>query len=116
MTDLDKEIDDIVTPIPEPKTNWLLVSTTVLGTILLVAVIGWATGYIGIGRSGRLDTAANDVAAEGGPAPRIKGNRLSRIYHLPRCDSYDRVAPENVRWFVSEENAIKANYRKARNC
>jgi deoxyribonuclease-1 len=47
----------------------------------------------------------------------IRGNRRSRIYHLPAgCPSYSRISPNNVETFVSESAAIDAGYRKAGNC
>lgn len=50
------------------------------------------------------------------PSCVIIGNTNSRIYHLPGCRSYDRVAPHNREYFCTEEEAMKAGYRKARNC
>ncbi|HIB08923.1 DNA-specific endonuclease I [Alcanivorax nanhaiticus] len=47
----------------------------------------------------------------------IRGNRNSKIYHLPEgCPSYDRVSPRNVIEFSSESEAQSAGYRKAGNC
>lgn len=51
----------------------------------------------------------------------IKGNISSsgKIYHLPGCGSYDKTSiDESVgeRWFCTEEEAIFAGWRKAKNC
>lgn len=51
----------------------------------------------------------------------IKGNISSggKIYHLPGCGSYDKTAIDESageHWFCSEEEAIKAGWRKAKNC
>lgn len=115
---LNKEIDDIVTePIKKPPTNWLLVSTVALATILAVAILAWATGTINVGSgSGLPDTAANDTPTAETPQKRIKGNRRNKLYHLPRCRSYDKLADRNIRWFNTEENAKNAGYKKAGDC
>lgn len=47
---------------------------------------------------------------------RIIGNRNSGIYHLPNCPDYSRVSERNREYFNSEADAMKAGYRKARNC
>lgn len=52
----------------------------------------------------------------------IKGNISSsgeKIYHLPGCGSYAKtVIDESAgeRWFCTEEEALKAGWRKAKNC
>lgn len=52
----------------------------------------------------------------------IKGNIGStgeKIYHLPGCESYEKTSidPERgERWFCTEEEAIEAGWRKAKNC
>ena len=59
------------------------------------------------------------------PAPTdcvIKGNinwEGEKIYHLPGCASYDRTKIDESRgerWFCSEEEAVAAGWRKAKNC
>lgn len=47
---------------------------------------------------------------------KIKGNRKSRIYHLPGCPNYNDIAERNIVWFKTTEEAEKAGYRIARNC
>jgi micrococcal nuclease len=52
----------------------------------------------------------------------IKGNISSskeKIYHLPGCEDYDKtVINESAgeRWFCTEEEAVAAGWRKAKNC
>lgn len=48
--------------------------------------------------------------------PPIIGNRNSMIYHLPHCPSYTRVGASNRMAFTSEDDAVAAGYRRARNC
>lgn len=47
---------------------------------------------------------------------KIKGNKNSRIFHLPRCPNYDDIADRNVIWFKTIEEAKTAGFRMARNC
>jgi micrococcal nuclease len=51
----------------------------------------------------------------------IKGNISSngKIYHIPGCNSYDKTSIDlsaGERWFCSEDEAIAAGWRKAKNC
>ena len=46
----------------------------------------------------------------------IVGNRRSKIFAWPGCESYDRMAPQNRVAFPSREAAEQAGYRAARNC
>lgn len=52
----------------------------------------------------------------------IKGNVSSsgeKIYHLPGCGSYEKTAIDESRgekWFCSEDEAVSAGWRKAKNC
>jgi len=47
----------------------------------------------------------------------IRGNRNSKVYHLPRgCPSYDDMSPHNIVEFNTEGRAITSGYRKAGNC
>lgn len=64
-------------------------------------------------------------AVEPSPAPSpssapsatlIKGNRNSKVYHLPGCPGYNRSKPENVVIFATEQDARQGGYRKAKNC
>lgn len=59
-----------------------------------------------------------NIAAKQTPvlAPKVKGNRSSKIYHLPQCPNYADVSPRNSVPFNSERQARAAGFRKARNC
>jgi micrococcal nuclease len=46
----------------------------------------------------------------------IIGNRSSRIYHRPNCDTYYKISPRNRVVFGDEGAAQRAGYRLARNC
>jgi endonuclease YncB( thermonuclease family) len=46
----------------------------------------------------------------------IIGNRNSKIYHWPGCESYNKVAERNRVLFNTAEEAVAAGYRAARNC
>lgn len=68
------------------------------------------------------NTQASQGVAPPNPKCAIKGNISSKgekIYHLPNCDSYAKTAiNENTgeKWFCSEADAVKAGWRKAKNC
>lgn len=44
----------------------------------------------------------------------IKGNRNSRIYHMPGQRSYNKISKKNVVYFKTEEEAKAAGYRPAK--
>jgi micrococcal nuclease len=46
----------------------------------------------------------------------VRGNRNSKIYHLLGCPNYPDVSERNRVIFSSESEAVRAGYRKARNC
>jgi len=51
----------------------------------------------------------------------IKGNISSggKIYHLPGCGSYEKTSIDESageHWFCTEEEAVNAGWRKAKNC
>lgn len=43
----------------------------------------------------------------------VKGNRRSKIYHMPYQQDYNNISVKNVVYFETEEDAINAGYRKA---
>ena len=61
-------------------------------------------------------TADEDAETEDAEDLRIKGNRNSKIYHLPGCASYSRIADRNIVWFKTSAEAEAQGYRIARNC
>ena len=44
----------------------------------------------------------------------IKGNKNSKVYHLPEWDSYDTVKEKNAVYFETEKEAKEAGFRPAR--
>lgn len=46
----------------------------------------------------------------------VRGNRNSKVYHLPTCPSFGLVSDRNRVAFPSEVQAVEAGFRKARNC
>lgn len=55
-------------------------------------------------------TIINNNAPQNG---KIKGNKNSMIYHMPDGANYDKVSEKNAVYFDTEEEAIKAGYRRA---
>lgn len=47
---------------------------------------------------------------------KIKGNKNSKVYHLPNCPDYSKIAEKNAVMFDTKEDAEKAGYRLAKNC
>jgi phosphatidylserine/phosphatidylglycerophosphate/cardiolipin synthase-like enzyme len=46
----------------------------------------------------------------------VQGNPQSKLYHLPGCPGYNRSSLTTVAPFPTEAAALKAGYRKAKNC
>jgi len=112
---LEKEIDDIVAPLPQANPNkWLIIAVTALGTIVVGGLAFGISWYL------------TDVPAQNAPAVttassnagdlKIKGNRGSKIYHLRGCPNYDDIAERNIVWFKTHEEAKAAGFRMAKNC
>ncbi|MBB3048979.1 deoxyribonuclease-1 [Litorivivens lipolytica] len=79
----------------------------------------WSIGYkpsgdgLGNFTVANVSNAGHDYGKEGS----VRGNRNSKVYHLPEgCPSYDRVSHKNRVTFSSEADAISAGFRKAGNC
>lgn len=74
----------------------------------------------GAGRRGAAIQPQGEVraapAAGDGARAQVRGNRNSKIYHLPSCPSFSKVGHGNRVAFPSESAARDAGYRKARNC
>ncbi len=104
----DKEIDEIVAPIPEPKETkrfWYIIGSVVLAMLLICGSIVFY-GY----------RSAENESTQSQTTKTIKGNKNSRIYHMPGCPNYDDIKDKNVIWFATEDEAKAAGFRKARNC
>lgn len=64
-------------------------------------------------RRGESQRKASGTDADGS---RVKGNRVSRVYHVPGCPSYGSMSPNNAVYFSDEADAAAAGFRKAANC
>jgi hypothetical protein len=104
------EIDDIVEqPLPIETINWYLVAIVCMATAIVILIGAYVTGFIP-SPGGRVNFTQTQTDA------RVKGNRKSRIYHVPGCKNYDDISPNNIEWFKTEQEAENSGYRKARNC
>ncbi len=72
-----------------------------------------------------IETRQNGISEQKAPAAvkvsadaqqLIRGNKRSRVYHLPSCPSYQSMNAGNIVEFTSEQQAQSAGYRKAGNC
>ena len=82
----DKEIDDIVAPIPQAKTNYWLVASISLGIVFIAGVIAFSLGFFNNNPQANSPTNQTQVDLK------IKGNRNSKIYHLQGCPNYNDIA------------------------
>lgn len=114
MTDLNKEIDDIVAVPPKPPFNWQLVGFVSLATVVVFFLLAWGSGLILV-RQPRGAAPPPSAASDPNDA-RIKGNPKSMIYHKPNCMSYASMSDASVEWFKTEKAAQDAGYRAAKNC
>jgi hypothetical protein len=46
----------------------------------------------------------------------VRGNKRSKVYHLPGCPGFEAMSPTNIVTFANEVQAQQAGYRKAGNC
>lgn len=67
-------------------------------------------GYNSGATNNKDGTALGDADCNG----LIKGNKNSKIYHLPNGVNYDDVSEQNIVWFCSETEAKTAGYREAK--
>ncbi len=73
----------------------------------------WGIGHKNIGQGVQALIAPETLSTSG----QIRGNKNSRVYHLPTgCPSYELVSPRNIVEFTSEAAANDAGFRKAGNC
>ncbi len=82
----------------------------------------WASCPIQAGAKDATQSVNVLSSSAGDGTCKIKGNISSaseKIYHLPGCGSYDKTAIDESmgeRWFCSENEAVVAGWRKAKNC
>jgi micrococcal nuclease len=55
-----------------------------------------------------------EVIAADPPEGKLIGNRRSKVYHAPGQPNYGRVSKENQVYFDTEEEAVRAGYRRAK--
>lgn len=55
----------------------------------------------------------NDITNNKSCVGKIKGNKNSKIYHMPSGVYYDKVAEHNIVWFCSEDEAHDEGYQKS---
>jgi S1/P1 Nuclease/Metal binding domain of Ada len=63
----------------------------------------------------RLADVLTEIAGAAQETP-VRGNKKSKIYHLPDCPGFAAVSPANIVTFASAAAAEHAGYRKAKNC
>ena len=73
-----------------------------------VALVGYRLADVLLGLSAKSASLPADNL--------IRGNKRSRIYHLPTCPGYDQISADNRVLFRTEAEARRARYRKAANC
>lgn len=96
----------------KPKSNIWLIASVSLGTILVVGAIAFAFGLFGSYKISPLVSQTQTTETD----LKIKGNKNSKIYHLPGCPNYDDIAERNIIWFKTREEAESKGFRMAKNC
>lgn len=96
--------------------NWKMfisiLGASCLGAGIVFGVIIYYVTKPNIGLPSNPSDTQGSVIAD----KKIKGNKNSRIYHLPHCPNYNDIAEKNIIWFKTNEDAEKAGFRMARNC
>jgi len=91
--------------------------------VIIAGIIGGAAYFLGTVTPSQIQQpittekaqfTQSQVFSEGGS--KIRGNKKSRIYHLPNCPNYNDIAEQNIVDFKTHEEAKAAGYRMARNC
>lgn len=97
----------------KPRSRFPLVA----GTALATTVVAASAFYFGISSINNPTLPANSNAAAVAPVDlKIKGNRVSKIYHLRGCPNYDDIKEIHIVWFKTTDAAEASGYRMARNC
>lgn len=96
------------------KPNIWLIASVSLATILIVGLIAFALGFFGSFKISPLYSQSTETATTVIDL-KIKGNKNSKIYHVPGCPNYDDIAKRNIRWFKTRDEAKSAGFRMARN-
>ncbi|MDY2794767.1 thermonuclease family protein [Peptostreptococcus porci] len=67
------------------------------------------------GNSGEKNISTNSKKSSDATSNKIKGNKKSKIYHLPGSKTYSQVSEKNAVYFDTEQDAIDAGYKKSGN-
>ncbi|SFE57899.1 thermonuclease family protein [Peptostreptococcus sp. D1] len=65
--------------------------------------------------SGEKNISINSKKSSDATSNKIKGNKKSKIYHLPGSKTYSQVSEKNTVYFNTEQDAIDAGYKKSGN-
>lgn len=92
------------------------ITITAVVTSLLVGLLGLYYGIYNSNQKPASFIERPETKSENGADLKIKGNKNSKIYHLPGCPNYDDIAERNIVWFKTREEAEQAGFRMAKNC
>jgi deoxyribonuclease-1 len=93
----------------------------IAGSAVAAVAIGAGAVLLGvkpISNQNTVQPSPSNQSAQATPETdlKIKGNKQSRIYHLPRCPNYNDIAERNIIWFKTKEEAEARKFRMAKNC
>ena len=113
-------LEENISVFSKHKTTIIITALATMCACLIAVMIGFS------GRQAAVDspnptTTVSSNQSENQTSPdtvdlKIKGNRNSKIYHLPGCPNYNDISDKNIVWFKTHEEAKSAGYRMARNC
>jgi len=89
--------------------------------ILLAVMCSFGLGRLSALVEGRPLVEVHTSAALASELAHVPGgmfvaSRTGETYYFPWCSGAAKIVPANQRWFSSEEKAISAGYRAAKNC
>jgi hypothetical protein len=87
------------------KTDWNQV-LWIGGAAIVICFSGYAL-YLKTARNWHIESVMQ------GP---LRGNKATRIYHVPTCPQYNSIGADDLRLFETIEQARSAGYRQAKNC
>ena len=102
---------------PEPRNGRK--TAGIIALTAAAAIAGVSTAFwLGTSQVPKTDNNSNVIVQSSTIEKdlKIKGNRSSRIYHLPGCPNYEDIAERNIVWFKTHDEAQKAGFRMAKNC
>lgn len=94
--------------------KWLLKYIGLLAVGLIVYLLYLFSGGNPYGKWVPVTERVKNIQFPSEKVGKIIGNLKSKIYHLPSQANYEKVKEENRIYFDSEEEAIRAGYRKAK--